>query len=1172
MKIKMLSAILAAGVLLVGCGDDDSDDPAPPAPQPTEPPVTEVGLVQTIQDAQQFSILRDLVIDAGLAETLAGGDFTVFAPTNEAFGKLSPETLAELQGDKDKLAMVLTYHVVAGKLLAAEVLGLDTITTVEGREIDVNLRDGEPYINDSKILSTNITATNGVIHTIDSVLMPKESILNLAGGSEDFSTLVSLIKDAGLEEALAGDGPFTVFAPTNAAFAALPAATLDAVKNDTELLKSILLYHVAPGKLLAADVVGLETIATASEQSLSVSLKDSDAFINDSKIIATDLVGSNGVIHVIDSVLLPASAEEPEPAPELVNIVETAKAAGAFGTLLTALEAAELKDLLKSEGPFTVLAPNDDAFAKLPAADLEAILTDKEKLTNILKYHVIAGQKVKKETVITLTEATMANGDSVTITKTDDGVKINNSNVIATDILATNGVIHVIDSVLLPPAVEEPEPEPELLDIVETAKAAGMFGTLLTALEAAELKELLMSEGPFTVLAPKDEAFAKIPAADLDAILADKEKLKNILKYHVIAGQKVKKETVITLTEATMANGDNVTITVTDDGVKINDSNVVATDILATNGVIHVIDSVLLPPAGEEPEPGPELVNIVETAKAAGAFGTLLTALEAAELKDLLKSEGPFTVLAPNDDAFAKIPAADLEAILADKEKLTNILKYHVIAGQKVKKETVITLTEATMANGDNVSISVTDDGVMINDSNVIATDILATNGVIHVIDSVLLPPVGEEPEPDPALLDIVETAKAAGMFGTLLAALEVAELKELLMSEGPFTVLAPSDDAFAKIPAADLEAILADKEKLKNILKYHVIAGQKVKAETVVTLSEATMANGDTVAISVSEGTVMINDSVVTMTDVIATNGVIHVIDTVLLPPTSEEPEPELLDIVETAKAAGVFGTLLAALEAAELKALLMSEGPFTVLAPSDDAFAKIPAADLEAIIADKEKLKNILKYHVIAGQKVKAETVVTLSEATMANGDTVAITVSEGNVMINNAMVTATDILATNGVIHVIDTVLLPPVSEDPVPELPNIIETAKAAGAFGTLLAALEAAELKELLMSEGPFTVLAPSDQAFAKIPAADLQAILADKEKLKDILKYHVIVGEKVKAETVVTLTEATMANGKTVSINASENGVMINDSMVTATDIVASNGVIHIIDTVLIPQ
>ena len=132
--------------------------------------------------------------------------------------------------------------------------------------------------------------------------------------------------------------------------------------------------------------------------------------------------------------------------------------------------------------------------------------------------------------------------------------------------------------------------------------------------------------------------------------------------------------------------------------------------------------------------------DIVDTAVAAGSFNTLATALKAAGLVETLKGKGPFTVFAPTDDAFKKLPAGTLEKLLADKAQLTKVLTYHVVSG-KVMAADVVKLTEAKTVEGSSVKIAVRDGKVKVNDSNVVKTDVGASNGVIHVIDTVLLPP-----------------------------------------------------------------------------------------------------------------------------------------------------------------------------------------------------------------------------------------------------------------------------------------------------------------------------------------------------------------------------------------------------------------------------------------------
>ena len=272
-------------------------------------------------------------------------------------------------------------------------------------------------------------------------------------------------------------------------------------------------------------------------------------------------------------------------------------------------------------------------------------------------------------------------------------------------------------------------------------------------------------------------------------------------------------------------------------------------------------------------EPMEEPMDIVDTAIADGRFTTLVAAVEAAGLVDALKAEGPLTVFAPTDDAFAALPEGTLDALLADIPLLTDILLYHVVEG-KVMAEDVVELSQAMTLQGQYVDIRVEDGSVFIDDAQVIITDIETSNGVIHVIDAVI----------QPETRDIVEVAAEDGRFSTLVTAVEAAGLVDALKGEGPLTVFAPTDDAFAALPEGTVEGLLEDIPALTDILLYHVVDG-KVMASDVVELSEAETLLGQTLNISVMDGKVMINESEVIITDIETSNGVIHVIDAVLLP-----------------------------------------------------------------------------------------------------------------------------------------------------------------------------------------------------------------------------------------------------------------------------------------------
>ena len=275
-------------------------------------------------------------------------------------------------------------------------------------------------------------------------------------------------------------------------------------------------------------------------------------------------------------------------------------------------------------------------------------------------------------------------------------------------------------------------------NLVRLADKAGNFTTLLAAAKAAGLAHTLQEDGPFTIFAPTDEAFSKLPEGLVGELLKpeNKEKLTKLLKYHVVSG-KVPARDAVKLESAKTLSGDSVSISIQGGQLTLNNAKVTVNDLQASNGIIHVIDSVLMPPL-------PEPVDLVETAKASGKFKTLLAALEAAELIDTLRHEGPFTIFAPTDEAFSQLPHGVVESLLKpeNKEELQAVLQYHVATGRRTAND-VIKWSGIRTIGGKLIDIS-SDHPLKLNDSKVVATDIRASNGLIHVIDQVLTPPAAE--------------------------------------------------------------------------------------------------------------------------------------------------------------------------------------------------------------------------------------------------------------------------------------------------------------------------------------------------------------------------------------------------------------------------------------------
>lgn len=451
--------------------------------------------------------------------------------------------------------------------------------------------------------------------------------------------------------------------------------------------------------------------------------------------------------------------------------------------------------------------------------------------------------------------------------------------------------------------------------------------------------------------------------------------------------------------------------------------------------------------------PREELPSIVDIVVDDADFDTLETAVLQAGIAGNIAETGPFTIFAPTDAAFAKLPAGLLDDLLADKQLLTELLLYHVLEGD-IGPEIAATLTEATMLNGEVVRVKVFEGGVYLNDdAKVVYADMIGMNGRVHAIDTVLLPPILRttmareamgDVEPDLSGDRILDSVAEDGRFDTLLTALQVTGIDFDLCAEGAMTLFAPTDAAFAKLPAGTLDNLLKNPSTLRQILLYHLLSGD-VSKEMARTIRETETIQGEMLYIKVFEGDLYLNDEAkVIEPDFLACNGRIHVIDTVLMPPSmtpkaAEEPvvvtcdeeiDYEDMTIPEVVTADCRFSTLLTALKAAGLVDTLSGEGPFTVFAPTNAAFDKLSKGTIDALLADpKGDLTGILLYHVTDGI-IGTQEMWALQSETMLNGKTVAIKVFEDNLYLNDASkIIIRDVVTENGVIHVIDTVLIPP-----------------------------------------------------------------------------------------------------------------------------------------------
>jgi uncharacterized surface protein with fasciclin (FAS1) repeats len=313
-----------------------------------------------------------------------------------------------------------------------------------------------------------------VISGQDPASAPRDLVDTALDGG--FGTLVAAVQEAGLEDLLRSDGPFTVFAPPDTAFAALPEGAVDALlePRNRDLLTDILTYHVADGLVFAADVVETDSIETLQGDSLEVEVTEeppaeeggeptTTVTVDGVTVSDTDLLATNGIIHVVDEVLVPASAQAElrrviADIPEQVDLLTTADDAGEFTTLLAAIDAAGLTSALEGEGPLTVFAPTDDAFDALPPGLVDALLepANRDVLESLLRYHVIGREFADADVSVREVVPTLLDGESLVLEHVSDTLLVNGVEVVTPDVRATNGIIHVIDEVLVPESITLP--------------------------------------------------------------------------------------------------------------------------------------------------------------------------------------------------------------------------------------------------------------------------------------------------------------------------------------------------------------------------------------------------------------------------------------------------------------------------------------------------------------------------------------------------------------------------------------------------------------------------------------------------------------------------------------------------------------------------------------------
>uniref|UniRef100_A0AAY4DCP2 Transforming growth factor-beta-induced protein ig-h3 n=1 Tax=Denticeps clupeoides TaxID=299321 RepID=A0AAY4DCP2_9TELE len=556
----------------------------------------------------------------------------------------------------------------------------------------------------------------------------------------------------------------------------------------------------------------------------------------------------------------------------LVNIYNTLGVVGATTTKMYS-QRAKLQEEIEGPGSFTFFAPSNEAWAALPTEILDALVSNVNiELLNALHYHMVNKRLTSDDLKHGAAFSSMYQDFDVHIQHYPNGIiTVNCARLVKTDQHATNGIVHVVDRVIT--AITS-----DVNSVIETDDD---LETLRTAVAAAGLTSMLESEGQYTIFAPTNEAFEKIPPETLNRILGDPVALKDLLNYHILKTLQCS-ESIVSGTPLETLQG--TVLEVGCDGVDmtLNGKAIVQTkDKLGTNGVVHYINELLIPDSAKTLMELGEGSN-VDTASKMFVDAGLSTHLSGSEA---------VTMLAPLNDAFK-----GTTTMTPAKKAL---MKNHLIRG-KLSSKSLYHGQELETLGGLKLRVFVYRNNLCIENACIAAHDKTGRYGTMLTVDKLLTPPMGT----------VMDVLKADNRFSTLVGAIQRAGMTELLNKKGAYTIFAPTNEAFSAMPSTDREKLMANPQQLASTLKYHM--GEEFLISGGVT-SHTRMKpmQGETLELGMRNQILHVNRVPVVEADLMATNGVVHGIGSIIkpLPPKSVSDQAEGSVVVKSFAEPVLFG-----------------------------------------------------------------------------------------------------------------------------------------------------------------------------------------------------------------------------------------------------------------------
>uniref|UniRef100_A0A9J8DL40 Transforming growth factor, beta-induced n=1 Tax=Cyprinus carpio carpio TaxID=630221 RepID=A0A9J8DL40_CYPCA len=508
---------------------------------------------------------------------------------------------------------------------------------------------------------------------------------------------------ANLQEEIEGPGSFTFFAPSNEAWAALPTEILDALVSNVNIeLLNALHYHMI-NKRLTSDDLKHGALFPSMYQDFDVHIQhysNGVVTVNCARLVKTDQHATNGIVHVVDRVITAITN----------NVNSLIDTDDDLDTLRTAVAAAGLTSLLENEGSYTIFAPTNEAFEKIPPETLTRILGDPVALKDLLNYHILKNLHCS-ESIVAGTPLETLQGTVLEVGCDGEEMTINGKAIVTQrDKIGTNGVIHYVNELLIPDSAKT------LLELVEES----VVTTASRLFKDAGLTDHLIGSEAVTLLAPLNDAFK-------DKSLAMTPDMKKLLRNHILK-EKFSSKSLYHGQELETLGGLKLRVFVFRNSLCIENACIAAHDKNGRYANMFIVDQILAPPMG----------TVMDILKADDRFSTLVGIIQRAGLSELLNKKGTYTFFAPTNAAFNAMPRADLNKLMNPKE-LANLLRYH-IGEEFLVSGAVTSHTRVTPLTGDKLELGTLNSTVYVNRVPVVETDLMATNGVVHAVDVIIKP------------------------------------------------------------------------------------------------------------------------------------------------------------------------------------------------------------------------------------------------------------------------------------------------------------------------------------------------------------------------------------------------------------------------------------------------